>query len=390
MQALFHMKHVEPAFLLTRRRGYFILRASVMPASYTSVIVSEEPPVYDLTVITVCRNVLPELKRTVASVLGQKAVFPEMRVEHIIIDGASTDGTPEWLEGMKRDGKIEAYLSEPDRGIYDAMNKGINLARGAVSLFLNADDTFTHVDLADCVFPIVRGEYVAAAAVTRQYSNSYAWLFAPDTESLYLKCPFCHQAFFAATRALRELGGFDSQSLRCACDTELMYRIIGRYGMPKLLNEIVTNMPMGGFSTGAGDKFLDEHIALLYRYREQVMSRCRDNESYRGLILSVLLCYSLKLGMWQRCYRPIPERVSELAELSEVMQPLQASARARQALRVAAAYLRALSSERAPSLLSSLRLLYHYRRNSIPAGSPFRSFMVGSRPMLRQLLSQGH
>lgn len=361
-----------------------------MPASYTTVIVSEEPPVYDLTVITVCRNVLPELKRTVASVIGQKAVFPGVRIEHIIIDGASTDGTPEWLEGMKRDGKIEAYLSEPDCGIYDAMNKGINLARGAVSLFLNADDTFTHVDLSDCVLPIVRGETVAAAAVTRQYSDTYAWLFSPDTESLYLKCPFCHQAFFVATRTLREMGGFDSRSLRCACDTELMYRLIGRYGMPKLSESIVTNMPMGGFSAGAGDKFLDEHIALLYRYREQVMQRCREKEDYRGLILSVLLCYSLKLSLWQRRYRPIPERVSELAELCELMQPLQSSARACQALRVAAAYLRALSSERAPSFLSSLRLLYHYRRNGIPAGSRFRSFMVGSRPMLRQLLEQGY
>lgn len=84
---------------------------------------------YQLTIITVCYNALPELCGTVESVLAHKRRH-SLSIEHLIVDGASTDGTPAMLETMHREGKIEAYVSEADEGIYDAMNKGIRLARG--------------------------------------------------------------------------------------------------------------------------------------------------------------------------------------------------------------------------------------------------------------------
>ena len=74
----------------------------------------------DLTIITVCRNARALLQLTLESVIEQKAK-ENLRIEHLIIDGASTDGTPEWLAELQAAGKIESYISEPDAGIYDAM-----------------------------------------------------------------------------------------------------------------------------------------------------------------------------------------------------------------------------------------------------------------------------
>ena len=74
------------------------------------------------TVVTICRNALAGLRRTVETVLGQRY----LALEYWIVDGASTDGTVEYLRGL--DARRVSVLSEPDRGISDAMNKGLSLA----------------------------------------------------------------------------------------------------------------------------------------------------------------------------------------------------------------------------------------------------------------------
>lgn len=89
-----------------------------------------------ITVITVCFNAADTIGDTLRSVARQD--HPD--VEHIVVDGGSTDGTHEVVQ---REGKhVAAYLSEPDRGLYDAMNKGLKLANGDYIGFLHADDMF--------------------------------------------------------------------------------------------------------------------------------------------------------------------------------------------------------------------------------------------------------
>lgn len=87
-----------------------------------------------VTLITVCRNVAPVIAETLDSILAQ--THPD--IEIIVIDGASTDGTVEILEPYRT--KLGALLSEPDKGIYDAMNKGLRLATGDIIGFVNAGD----------------------------------------------------------------------------------------------------------------------------------------------------------------------------------------------------------------------------------------------------------
>lgn len=87
-----------------------------------------------LSVITIVYNNVRDIERTICSVLGQ--TYPH--IEYIIIDGASTDGTKTVIEKYRS--QLSAYISEPDKGIYEAMNKGITRATGDYLLFMNSGD----------------------------------------------------------------------------------------------------------------------------------------------------------------------------------------------------------------------------------------------------------
>ena len=96
-----------------------------------------------ISIITVCYNSAITLEDAIESVLAQNY----LDIEHIIIDGGSTDGTVSILEKYK--GRIAKVVSEPDEGIYDAMNKGINLATGDAIGILNSDDFYASNDVIE-------------------------------------------------------------------------------------------------------------------------------------------------------------------------------------------------------------------------------------------------
>ena len=96
-----------------------------------------------ISIITVCYNSAATLEDAIISVLAQS--HPD--IEHIIVDGGSTDGTSAILK--KYDGRVSKIVSEPDEGIYDAMNKGINLATGDAIGVLNSDDFYASNDVVE-------------------------------------------------------------------------------------------------------------------------------------------------------------------------------------------------------------------------------------------------
>jgi len=99
-----------------------------------------------LSVITVVYNNAADIERTLLSVINQTY----LNIEYIVIDGASADGTLQIIERYKN--KISRLLSEPDKGIYDAMNKGLSLATGDYVLFMNSADEFYSADTVAHVF----------------------------------------------------------------------------------------------------------------------------------------------------------------------------------------------------------------------------------------------
>lgn len=102
-----------------------------------------------VTVITVCRNALPLLRHTVENVL-QQTYAP---LEYLIIDGASTDGTPAYLSSLQAPLQ---WWSAPDKGIYDAMNKSVARTSGEWVIFMNAGDCFAATDVLQRIFSTPR------------------------------------------------------------------------------------------------------------------------------------------------------------------------------------------------------------------------------------------
>lgn len=107
-----------------------------------------------LTVVTICYNCRDEIPGTVESVLDQI----QDDIEYVVVDGNSDDGTAEWL--AERENEFDAYVSEPDEGRYDAMNKGLDRATGDYVMFLNAGDRFVSPTAVEDVLtdPLVESE----------------------------------------------------------------------------------------------------------------------------------------------------------------------------------------------------------------------------------------
>ena len=163
-----------------------------------------------VTVVTVCRNVKSSLEKTMNSLRHQSYVH----IDYVIIDGASTDGTPEML------GKTEGirWISEPDKGIYDAMNKGIRMAEGEWVIFMNAGDVFASDDTLSKVFSVERDADVIYGDVIKGDNIKKA-----ESPHNGHRMYFCHQSAFVRTSCLREFP-FDIQH-RMSADFKQMKQL---------------------------------------------------------------------------------------------------------------------------------------------------------------------
>ncbi len=310
-----------------------------MPVVPFTVVSQEAPePEYQLTVITVCRNALADLKPTVESVLRQKAKGT-ISIEHVVVDGASTDGTPEWLAEQLAAGRIERYVSEPDRGIYDAMNKGINLARGEVLAFLNAGDTYTDEDLAPCVLPVCRKETQSVVASVYKINSTCRLVHTPNYEKIFLDTPCCHQAYFASAYAYRELGGYDAKGYRCCADADVMCQIYRKWGAPVIYDCFVANFDNNGISVNCVDNFRNEYVELLWRNWNEIEQRCGGDRDFKVLMEAIMVNHCFQFRNWQAQHKKkIPDELSKLQAMCRMLARQAHCLYAKSALRWFARY----------------------------------------------------
>ncbi len=203
---------------------------------------------YDLTVATVCWNALQFLPRCIESV--QPLYKSSLSVEHLFIDGASTDGTVEYLQQQLKEGRITRLISEPDKGLYDAMNKAIRNARGKVIVFINADDAICPEGTPACCAPILEGraEYTAGQALCISSTSGKTSIIYPRIKKALWRQPYCHQSMFCSTKLLRRVGGFASEKFRIGADTELMRRLYINHVPYEAVNKISAHFYTGGVS----------------------------------------------------------------------------------------------------------------------------------------------
>ena len=155
-----------------------------------------------ISIITINLNNKQGLERTINSVLSQ-TYFD--KVEYIIIDGGSTDGSKELIEQHKD--KLYYWCSEPDRGIYNAMNNGITVSTGDYLLFLNSGDYLSENTVLERVFPYLQYDIVYGNEwkVNERYKGPYEAKY-PDKldESFFRRTSLPHQSTFIKSELLKE------------------------------------------------------------------------------------------------------------------------------------------------------------------------------------------
>jgi len=247
----------------------------------TSPAMPQAPDEVRISIVTVCFNAVATIERTLLSVAGQSHPL----VEHLVIDGGSTDGTLEIL--MPWSSRLAHCVSGPDRGLYDAMNRGLALMRGHLVCMLNADDWFFSPD----VCAAVAERYVELAASRRTGEPNYLALYGDFVmwwPQAHLMCKrraaagtrwgmrLNHQSLFIHHDVHAALGGYDL-SCGLAADFEMVSRMekagVAFHYLPR-------PMTVFGKEGGSGDR----RPFLFFRQVLAVQRR------YRGLMESIPLC----------------------------------------------------------------------------------------------------
>jgi len=217
-------------------------------------------PDFKISLITVVYNAESTIAACIESVITQSF----NNIEHIIIDGASTDGTIRIIEKYKR--HLTHFVSEPDKGIYDAMNKGIKLATGDVVGILNADDFFADNTVLSVIADaftkkntnIIYGDldYInAGGKVIRKWRSGE---FTSKSFNLGWMPP--HPTFYCKRNLFEEFG-FYSLNYGTAADYELMLRYLYVNKLTAShINKVIIKMKIGGKS----NKSLNNRVKGLF------------------------------------------------------------------------------------------------------------------------------
>ena len=230
-----------------------------------------------ISLITVVYNGIEFIENTIISVLSQS--YPE--IEYIIIDGGSNDGTVNIIK--KYESKIYLWKSEPDDGIYDAMNKGIKYATGEVVGFINSDDIYDNINSVKDVMKVYNNLeidicYGDCTQVNRNNTNKIIryWRSGSFKKNLY---PYGwyppHPSFFATKEMYNKFGDFDL-SYRIASDVDLMLRLLSSSKKKVVyLPQIISKVRAGGLS--------NKSIINIFKLNIEIWSSLKKNKLHKSI-----------------------------------------------------------------------------------------------------------
>ena len=201
-----------------------------------------------ISIITVCYNSSNTLEKTIQSVAGQNYD----NIEYIIVDGNSTDDTLKIIDDYKSN--ITKWISEPDEGLYDAMNKGIKIATGDIIGILNSDDIFSSTTIISIIADAFKRNKCDILYGNINYLNNENKNVRYWKSSKFIKGDFIngwhppHPSLFVKKDVYDKDGNFDI-SLQISSDFELMLRFFEKSNHKYFyLDKTIVNMMIGGRS----------------------------------------------------------------------------------------------------------------------------------------------
>lgn len=226
-------------------------------------------------ILTASYNVVDALRRTVESVAGQD--FGD--VEHVVVDGGSNDGTVAYLETLPPSVR---WISEPDKGIADALNKGVAMSRAHYLLVLQADDELVDAGaLSRAALELGGGADIVSYDVCVTGGGErrvYAARGFGALSEFFMTVP--HQGAFCSRALYERIGAFDG-SLKVAMDYDFMLRAKRAGARIVTRNEVIAYMPDGGVSSRRDWPSLQARLAenrsLHKRHSDGVMRRVVSN-----------------------------------------------------------------------------------------------------------------
>lgn len=241
--------------------------------------IAEQKSNLKISIITVCFNSEATIRDTIESVITQ--TYPD--IEYIIVDGASKDSTLSIIDEYKDN--VSVLISEPDKGIYDAMNKGVTIATGDFIGVLNSDDMFVNKNVIGALVNFLQknadldgsyGDLVfvkrnAVNEVTRKYSSR---IFSPRTIRFGIMCP--HPTLYVKKKLFDEMGLYDTSYL-IAADFELITRFIRQGASLGRFPSVMVKMREGGVSTSGFWQRVSQNFELV--------RACRKNRIYTNILM---------------------------------------------------------------------------------------------------------
>lgn len=244
-----------------------------------------------VSLITVSYNAANTIRHTIESVVTQDY----HDIEYIVVDGASKDGTQEIVAAYGKN--ISHFVSEPDKGLYDAMNKGLALATGELIGILNADDFYSNDQVISKVITEIQASESDALFADLVYVNDddldkvvrfYPGKGFTPGKMLSGNMP-PHPTFFVKKSFYDQYGGFDTSYQICA-DFDVMVRYFHKaQGSYTYLPEVIVRMRTGGSST--------QGLSSTLTINKEMLKACRK--------------YGLKTSL-PRIYSKYPKKVLQL------------------------------------------------------------------------------
>jgi len=208
-----------------------------------------------ITIITICYNSAATIEKTILSVAGQSF----KNIEYIIIDGNSNDGTVDVIN--KYEDNVTKWISEPDEGLYDAMNKGLSMATGDLIGVLNSDDTFYSTTVIEEIVNFHQQNDIEASVgdiiqhnedgkIVRLYSSKY-W----NPEKLKIGFMPPHPSIFLKSSLFSKYGNYDLGFI-IGADYELITRFFLKNNIRWKYSGITTTaMLVGGLSSSGSGSY---------------------------------------------------------------------------------------------------------------------------------------